>query len=85
MLNYDEYVWDKYGIGEWLNVIDPATGKPAVKNLFYKSKTPRIDYRLFCPAPGGWTAAATLSQTIVCLCQPEVSSGVLPIRGISMA
>ena len=38
MLNYDEYVWDKYGIGEWLNVIDPTTGKPAVKNLFYKSK-----------------------------------------------
>jgi intracellular sulfur oxidation DsrE/DsrF family protein len=38
MLNYDDYVWDKYKIGEWLNVIDPATGKPAVKNLFYKSK-----------------------------------------------
>ena len=38
MLNYDEYVWDKYRIGDWLNVIDPATGKPAVKNLFYKSK-----------------------------------------------
>ena len=38
MLNYDDYVWDKYRIGEWLNVIDPATGKPAVKNLFYRSK-----------------------------------------------
>ena len=38
MLNYDDYVWDKYKIGEWLNVTDPATGKPAVKNLFYRSK-----------------------------------------------
>jgi len=38
LLNYDDYVWEKYQIGEWLNVIDPATGKPAVKNLFYNSK-----------------------------------------------
>lgn len=35
MLNYDDYVWKKYGIGEWLNVKDPATGQPAEKNLFY--------------------------------------------------
>ncbi len=38
MLNYDDYVWDKYRIGEWLNVTDGATGKPAVKNPFYRSK-----------------------------------------------
>jgi intracellular sulfur oxidation DsrE/DsrF family protein len=38
MLAYDDYVWAKYRIGEWLNVTDPATGKPAVKNLFYNSK-----------------------------------------------
>jgi intracellular sulfur oxidation DsrE/DsrF family protein len=38
MLNYDDYVWGKYRIGEWLNVTDPATGKPAVKNPFYNSK-----------------------------------------------
>jgi hypothetical protein len=38
MLNYDDYVWEKYQIGEWLNLTDPATGKPAVKNLFYDSK-----------------------------------------------
>jgi hypothetical protein len=38
MLNYDDYVWDKYRIGEWLDVTDPAMGKPAVKNLFYRSK-----------------------------------------------
>lgn len=38
MLNYDDYVWQKYQIGEWLKVTDPASGKPAVKNLFYNSK-----------------------------------------------
>ena len=38
MLNYDDYIWEKYQIGEWLKVTDPATGKPAVKNLFHKSK-----------------------------------------------
>ena len=39
MLNYDGYVWRKYQIGEWLKVTDPATGKPAVTNLFYNSKS----------------------------------------------
>src|SRR5579871_3172511 len=38
LLNYDDYVWEKYQIGEWLKVGDPATGKPAVKNPFYSSK-----------------------------------------------
>ena len=38
MLNYDDYVWSKYQIGEWLKVIDPATNKPAVRNIFYCSK-----------------------------------------------
>jgi intracellular sulfur oxidation DsrE/DsrF family protein len=38
LLNYDDYIWNKYKIGEWLNVVDPATRKPAVKNLFYRSK-----------------------------------------------
>jgi hypothetical protein len=38
MLNYDDYVWNKYRIGEWLNLIDPATGRPAVRNIFYRSK-----------------------------------------------
>lgn len=35
MLSYDDYVWKKYQIGEWLNVKDPATGQPAEKNIFY--------------------------------------------------
>ncbi len=38
LLNYDDYVWEKYQIGEWLNVTDPVTATPAVKNLFYYSK-----------------------------------------------
>lgn len=38
MLNYDDYVWNKYRIGEWLDVIDPTTGKPAVRNIFCRSK-----------------------------------------------
>jgi hypothetical protein len=38
LLNYDDYVWNKYKIGEWLKIDDPATGKPATRNLFYPSK-----------------------------------------------
>jgi hypothetical protein len=34
MLNYDDAIWSKYQIGEWLNVTDPETGKPAVRNIF---------------------------------------------------
>lgn len=38
LLNYDDFIWNKYQIGEWLKVTDPETGKPAVRNLFYASK-----------------------------------------------
>ena len=38
MLNYDDSIWSKYGIGEWLKVDDPKTGKPATSNPFYASK-----------------------------------------------
>jgi hypothetical protein len=38
MLNYSDYVWQKYRIGEWLKVEDPKTGQPAVRNIFYPSK-----------------------------------------------
>ncbi|HEY4047883.1 MAG TPA: hypothetical protein VGM27_13550 [Acidobacteriaceae bacterium] len=37
MLNYDDFIWEKYEIGAWLKVIDPATEKPATRNPFYKS------------------------------------------------
>jgi len=38
LLNYSDYVWQKYRIGEWLKVEDPKTGQPAVRNIFYPSK-----------------------------------------------
>lgn len=38
MLNFDDTIWDKYKIGAWLNVEDPATGMPATRNPFYPSK-----------------------------------------------
>lgn len=37
-INYDDYVWSKYRIGEWFKVDDPKTGKPAERNVFYPSK-----------------------------------------------
>jgi intracellular sulfur oxidation DsrE/DsrF family protein len=33
LLNYDDYVWNKYQVGAWLNVTDPLS----VKNIFYRS------------------------------------------------
>lgn len=38
MLDYDDYVWNKYGIGAWLKITDPETGAPALRNIFYPSK-----------------------------------------------
>lgn len=38
MLNFDDFIWEKYKIGAWLNIDDPATGTPATKNPFYASK-----------------------------------------------
>ncbi len=37
MLNYDDFIWSKYEIGAWLNVTDPETGQPSVRNLFLNS------------------------------------------------
>jgi intracellular sulfur oxidation DsrE/DsrF family protein len=37
LLNYDDFIWNKYQIGDWLKVIDPETGKAAVRNPFFKS------------------------------------------------
>jgi hypothetical protein len=39
MLNYDDYIWKKYRIGEWLKVDDGQTGQPAVRNLFLVRKS----------------------------------------------
>jgi hypothetical protein len=38
ILNYGDYVWEKYRIGEWVKLNDPKTGEPAVRNIFYPSK-----------------------------------------------
>ena len=37
-LAYDDYVWEKYKIGAWLEINDPRTGQPAVRNPYYLSK-----------------------------------------------
>jgi hypothetical protein len=38
LLNYDDYVWEKYRIGAWLEINDPHTREPAVRNPYYFSK-----------------------------------------------
>jgi intracellular sulfur oxidation DsrE/DsrF family protein len=38
MLNFDDAMWAKYRVGEWLKVNDPLTGKPAVRNPFFAKK-----------------------------------------------
>jgi hypothetical protein len=44
-LNFDDYVWQKYRLGEWLQVPDPKTGQPAVRNPFFASKAaPEMHY-----------------------------------------
>lgn len=37
-LNFDDYVWQKYRLGEAMKITDPKTGEPAVRNIFYPSK-----------------------------------------------
>lgn len=38
LLNYDDYVWRKYRIGELFKETDPQTGQPALRNPYYPSK-----------------------------------------------
>uniref|UniRef100_E6QKL6 Uncharacterized protein n=1 Tax=mine drainage metagenome TaxID=410659 RepID=E6QKL6_9ZZZZ len=38
LLNYDDYIWQKYAVGEWFKVNDPDTGKPATRNIYFPSK-----------------------------------------------
>jgi hypothetical protein len=37
LLAYDDYVWEKYRIGAWLQINDPRTREPAVRNPYYLS------------------------------------------------
>jgi hypothetical protein len=39
MLNFDDFIWNKYRVGEWLKVDDPKTGQPAVRNPFLVRKS----------------------------------------------
>lgn len=38
LLNFDDFIWQKYKIGEWLKIDDPKTGRPAVRNVFFPSQ-----------------------------------------------
>jgi intracellular sulfur oxidation DsrE/DsrF family protein len=38
VMNFNDAMWEKYKIGEWMKVDDPETKKPAVRNPFYPSK-----------------------------------------------
>jgi intracellular sulfur oxidation DsrE/DsrF family protein len=39
MLNFDDSMWEKYRLGEWLQVNDPKTGKLAIRNIYFNKKT----------------------------------------------
>jgi hypothetical protein len=38
LLTCNDHVWETYKLGEKYDVVDPATGQPAVKNLFWPSR-----------------------------------------------
>lgn len=38
LMNYTDYVWEKYRVGAWLKENDPKTGEPAVRNIFYPAR-----------------------------------------------
>lgn len=38
LFTYNDSVWQKYRLGEKYGVVDPATGAPAVRNLFWPSR-----------------------------------------------
>lgn len=45
MLNFDDYVWQKYRVGEFVKVDDPKSGQPATRNPFFPSKAaPEMKY-----------------------------------------
>ena len=54
MVNYSDYAWEKYRIGEWVKENDPKTGEPAVRNLFYPSPAgPSLKYASVDPSDPG--------------------------------
>jgi intracellular sulfur oxidation DsrE/DsrF family protein len=54
MLNFDDYVWEKYRVGEFLKVDDPKSGQPATHNAFFASKAaPEMRYASHDPNDDG--------------------------------
>ena len=40
MALYDDDMWEKYKLGELVDVVDPETEKPATRNIWYQSSVP---------------------------------------------
>ena len=38
LLTYNDAMWERYHLGEKYNIIDPATGAPSIRNLFWTSR-----------------------------------------------
>lgn len=38
LFNYDDFIWNKYKIGAWLKIVDPATGQPELRNPYFTTK-----------------------------------------------
>jgi hypothetical protein len=38
LLNYDDFIWNKYKIGAWLEIDDLSTNEPTLKNPYYAGK-----------------------------------------------
>jgi len=38
LLNYDDFIWNKYKIGAWLEINDLSTNQPTLKNPYYAGK-----------------------------------------------
>jgi len=40
---YDDFIWEKYELGEKLDVMDPETDEPALRNIWYASSVDAED------------------------------------------
>jgi len=38
ILTYGDAIWEKYKLGEKYEIVDPATGNPAIRNLFWEAR-----------------------------------------------
>lgn len=65
-LALDSKIWAKYQLGELFNITDPATKKPALRNMFWKVKQGELEL------PG--MAIDELQQTgaLFCVCQMAI-------------